>query len=254
MPATAPVRQLDAAPPAARVPVQTAGAHHRWTIEEYDRLGQAGGFQYGDLGPHETRTELLQGVIVEKHAEGSTLDEIRLRWTREMYERLAERGGFEGLRVELIHGQILDKVSPQGSPHSAAVALLQVELATVFAEGAHVRTRLPFRALNDSEPEPDLAVVAGSPRDYASQHPSSALLVVEVSQSSLETDRFLKAQVYAESGIADYWIVNLRDACIEVHRDPQGSAYLSRTTYGVDDVVSPLTRSKASIAVADLLP
>ena len=234
--------------------VQFAGEHHRWTVEEYHQLGEAGGFQFGDFGPFETRVELLNGVIVEKHAEGSTLDELRLRWTRDVYERLVENGGFDGLRVELIRGHILDKVSPQGSPHSTAVQAVTEELREAFGEGVTVRTQLPLRALYDSEPEPDVAVVPGSFRDYTREHPSSALLVVEVAQTSLESDRSKKIPVYAASGFPEYWIVNLRDMCLEVYRDPQGDTYLNQTTLGVDDTVSPLTRSTVSISVADLLP
>ena len=235
-------------------PVQVAGEHHRWTVEEYHRLGEAGGFQYGDLGPHETRVELLNGVIVNKYAEGDTLDEVRLRWTRDMYERLVARGGFEGLRVELIRGHILDKVSPQGSPHSTAVALVQEALSEVFRDGAHVRVQLPIRGLHDSEPEPDLAVVAGTPRDYAREHPGSALLIVEISDSSLQHDRTAKLAVYAASGFPEYWVVNVRDACLEVHREPVGDTYRSRFILRDEESVSPLTRPSASIPVADLLP
>ncbi|MEM7787137.1 MAG: Uma2 family endonuclease [Bacteroidota bacterium] len=193
-------------------------------------------------------------MIVNKYAEGATLAEVRLRWTRDMYERLAANGGFDGLRVELIHGHILDKVSPQGSPHSTAVTLALSALQDVFQGGAHVRVQLPLRALNDSEPEPDLAVVPGSPREYAREHPSAALLVVEVAASSLDTDRTQKLAVYAESGVPDYWIVNLRDRVLEVHRDPQGSTYLSRRVLDGDESIAPLTRSDVPVAVADLLP
>ena len=235
-------------------PVQTAGEHHRWTVEEYHRLGEAGGFQFGDLGPHETRVELLQGVIVNKYAEGSTWDEIRLRWTRDMYERLVANGGFDGLQVELIRGHILDKMSPQGSPHSTAVSLALAALTEAFGTSGHLRVQLPLRALGDSEPEPDLAVVAGTARDYAREHPSSALLVVEVADSSLQSDRTNKLAVYAASGFPEYWIVNVPDSRLEVYRDPEGDTYGSWVTLGDDAHVSPLTRSDASISVADLLP
>ena len=235
-------------------PVQTAGEHHLWTVEEYHRLGEAGGFLYGDLGPHETRVELLEGVIVNKYAEGASLGEIRLRWTRDMYERLVENGGFEGLRVELLHGQILDKMSPQGSPHSTAVTLVQDALRDAFGRDVCLRVQLPLRALNESEPEPDVAVVAGSPRDYASEHPSAALLVVEVADSSIEYDRTQKLAVYAESGFPEYWIVNIPDSRLEVYRDPRSDTYGSWVMLDDGAHVSPLTRSDVSIAVADLLP
>ena len=235
-------------------PVQTAGADHRWTVEEYHQLGRAGGFQYGDLGPHETRVELLRGVIVNKYAKGETWDDVCLRWTRDMYERLVERGGLDGLKVELIRGHVLDKVSPQGSPHSTAIQAVTEALREAFGESVTVRTQLPIRALNESEPEPDVAVVAGSFWNYVREHPSAALLVVGVAQTSLASDQTTKLSVYAESGFPEYWIVNLRDNTLEVYRDPQGETYPTRRVLGVDGGVSPLTRSTVSISVADLLP
>ena len=177
-----------------------------------------------------------------------------LRWTRDMYERIAERGGLDGLRVELVHGYILDKMSPQGGPHSTGIGLAQEVLSEVFSEGAYVRVQLPIRALNQSEPEPDLAVVAGTPRDYTNEHPSAALLVVEVSHSTLATDRTKKLSVYAESGFPEYWILNIEDSCLEVYRDPDGTTYRTRSTLQENDCVSPLTRSTATIPVSDLLP
>ena len=249
MPAVAvPLRGPDVSPP-----VQTAGEAHRWTVEEYHRLGDAGGFLYGDHGPHETRVELLHGVIYDKHPPGGG-PSAPLRWTRAMYERLVENGGFDGLRVELIHGQVLDKMSPQGSPHSTAIVLAHSVLSTAFSGGAHVRAQLPIRALNQSEPEPDLAVVAGTARDFAGEHPSAALLVVEVSHSTLQNDRTKKLAAYAESGSPEYWIVNIEDACLEVYRDPDGDTYRTRFVAREGEHVSPLTRSTARIAVSDLLP
>lgn len=245
---TAVAFDLDVTPP-----VQTGGEPHRWTVREYHRLGDAGGFQFGDHGPFETRVELLHGVIYNKFPPGGG-EPGPLRWTRAMYERLVENGGLNGLRVELIHGEVVDKMSPHSTSHSTAVALVQQVLSEVFSDGAHVRAQLPIRAMNESEPEPDIAVVPGSARDYAHEHPASVLLVVEVSNTTLATDRTKKMAVYAESGFPEYWIVNVRDACLEVHRDPQGDTYLTRTVVRDDESVSPLTRSTASIAVADLLP
>ena len=234
--------------------VQTAGEHHQWTVGEYHQLGAAGGFLYGDLGPHETRVELIEGVIVNKYADAETWEGWRLRWTRAMYERLVAGGGFDGLRVELIRGHILDKMSPQGSPHSTAVTLTQEALREAFGRSACIRVQLPLRALDESEPEPDVAVVAGSARDYIGEHPSAAFLVVEVSDSSLQYDQTAKLSVYAESGFPEYWIVDLQNGRLEVHRDPYGTAYRTRRTYEEGETVTLLTRSDVTISVADLLP
>jgi Uma2 family endonuclease len=124
-----------------------------------------------------------------------------------------------------------------------------------------VRTLLPLALDAASEPEPDVAVVAGSPRDYRDAHPSTALLIVEVADASLLFDRTTKASLYARAGIADYWLLNLVDQIVEVHRHPQRStgappawSYASVERYGSRDRVAPLARSDRFIAVEDLLP
>jgi Uma2 family endonuclease len=105
-----------------------------------------------------------------------------------------------------------------------------------------------------SEPEPDLAVVRGSARDYVDQHPTSAALVVEVSDTSLDYDRTRKARVYAQAGIAEYWVVNIVAGVLEVHRDPGESGYRSVLTLRSGEAVAPLAGDGTPVAVADLLP
>jgi Uma2 family endonuclease len=123
-----------------------------------------------------------------------------------------------------------------------------------------IRVQLPLALGPDSEPEPDVSVVRGTPRDAPSGHPTTAALVVEVADSSLRLDRGPKARVYARAGIADYWIVNLIDRVLEVHREPSGprpggqSAYAAVHTLDADAIIAPLAAPPARIAVADLLP
>ncbi|MBI2370409.1 MAG: Uma2 family endonuclease, partial [Deltaproteobacteria bacterium] len=104
-------------------------------------------------------------------------------------------------------------------------------------------------------------VVPGSPRDYLDAHPTTALLVVEVADTTLVYDRDLKGSLYARAGIAEYWIVNLTDRALEVYRDPApspraryGSSYQTFQRLSPPDSVSPLAAPWARIAVADLLP
>jgi Uma2 family endonuclease len=106
-----------------------------------------------------------------------------------------------------------------------------------------------------------VSVVEGSPRDPAGTHPTDALLVVEVADTSLRFDRAEKAAVYARAGIRDYWIVNLRDRVLEVHREPApmaeqplGRRYRSITRHTGEDAVSPLFAPGVRVAVADLIP
>ena len=182
-------------------------------------------------------------------------------WTREEYYKMAEAGVFRpDEHVELIGGRIVT-MSPQDSPHATALTLTAEELRTLFAAGYVVRRQLPLDLSPSSQPEPDIAVVRGNVRDYASAHPTTALLIVEVSESSLRFDRGEKASLYASAGIPEYWIVNLLDRRLEVYRDPvpmtgqpYGYGYRTGTHYFAADTVTPLAAPQGLIKVADLLP
>ena len=183
------------------------------------------------------------------------------RWTRVEYERLIEQGMFgEDEHLELLDGLLVVR-EPQGSRHGAAVAALCEVLARAFGAGFHVRPQLPVALDDTSEPEPDVVVVRGGPWDYVSAHPSTPVLVVEIAETSLAIDRRHKGGLYARAGIADYWIVNLPDAVLEIYREPAPSAsapfgwqYRSVQLLVRDASVRPLAGSSAHIAVADLLP
>jgi len=183
------------------------------------------------------------------------------RWKRVEYEQLVEKGVFKpGDRVELIDG-LLVVAEPQSSPHYTAIRLVERALARAFGEGWDVRTQAPIALDADSEPEPDVAVVRGEPRDYVEAHPAAPVLVVEVALTSLSFDREHKSSLYARAGRPEYWIVNLVDRVLEVHRDPAPSPsapygwdYSTMEALAASDRASPLAASAARIMVADLLP
>jgi Uma2 family endonuclease len=183
------------------------------------------------------------------------------RWTRHEYDRLIEHGFFdEDDPIELLDGLLLIK-EPQSSPHRTAVGLVAKALERAFGEGWFVQTQSPIGLDDRSEPEPDVCVVRGSLRDYVDAHPTHSALVVEVALSGLRIARGRKATAYARGGIADYWIVNLVDRVLEVHRDPArpGPArrrwgYAAIQTLGAGATVVPLAAPSASVRVADLLP
>jgi Uma2 family endonuclease len=192
----------------------------------------------------------------------NTLPEVRTRrWKRAEYERMIECGIVHaGERLELIDGVLVVR-EPQAAPEMAAILLVQARLADAFGPGWTVRPQAPVAVDEDSEPEPDVSVVAGNPRDYLREHPSRAVLVVEVSLASLAFDRAEKSSLYARAGIAEYWIVNLVERVLEVRRGPTrsadaayGWAYATLDALGPDDLVSPLEAPDARIAVRDLLP
>jgi Uma2 family endonuclease len=142
------------------------------------------------------------------------------RWTRQEYERMTDAGVLtENDRVELIGGEILT-VPPQKSRHATAVSLANEALRGVLGPNMFVRVQLPLAMGDDSEPEPDIAVVRGSIRDYRDAHPDSALMVIEVSAATLAFDRQVKGSLYARERVAEYWIINLVELVVEIYRDP----------------------------------
>lgn len=176
------------------------------------------------------------------------------RFTRDEYDRMIAAGLFQPEeRLELIDGQIVE-MSPQGSRHSTAVRLTEKALAAAFGDGFDIRVQMPLALDERSEPEPDVAVVPGSTRDYRDAHPSRALLVVEAADKTLRFDRGRKLALYARCGIPEVWIVNLVDTTVEVHRDPDGARYRSRSVQASGASISPSASPGVRIAVVDLLP
>jgi Uma2 family endonuclease len=183
------------------------------------------------------------------------------RWTRAEYDQLIADGCFRpDERLELLGGQLVVR-EPQGSRHAAAIELAHHALAAAFGAGWRVRVQLPVALDIESEPEPDLCVVAGDPRTRVQSHPTHPALIVEVAEASLALDREHKGGLYARAGIEDYWIVNLVDSQLEIYRTPAamslapfGWRYTERLVRGAATVVSPLAAPSARISVGDVLP
>jgi Uma2 family endonuclease len=170
---------------------------------------------------------------------------------RSEYDRLVALGCFEDEKIELLDG-LLVAMSPTGAGHAYTVTKLVALLVRGLGERAIVRGQVPFGAAEDSEPEPDLAVVPN--QDYSHDHPTHAMLVVEVAESSLRKDRGVKAALYARAQVAEYWIVNLTDRTIEVHRDPLDGRYASVVTHAAGDVIHPECFPDLRISIAEVLP
>lgn len=182
------------------------------------------------------------------------------RWTRNEYEDLVALGVFAGEPLELIGGQLV-VAEPQGPYHASAITRVEYALRDALPPGWLVRTQMPLSLDEESEPEPDVAVVPGRPGDYSGGHPRRPALVVEVAESSLAFDREPKASLYARAAVDDFWIVNLVDRVLEVHRDPvsapqatYGWRYASVTALAPPATVDLRVVPSARIAVVDLLP
>lgn len=170
---------------------------------------------------------------------------------RAEYEQLVECGAFENERVELLEGALVT-MSPQGPAHAHAIRLLSEVLIGALRGRAAVRIQSPLGLLDDSEPEPDLAIVPQG--DHSRNHPSEALLVVEVADSSQRRDRVVKGPIYARAGVAEYWLVDLTSRTIEVHLHPQGSRFTHVTHYGEGQTLRPLAFPDVEVHIGSILP
>lgn len=184
--------------------------------------------------------------------------EISLRlWTVEEYHRMAEMGILAPEeRVELIAGQIVKKMSPQGTPHATAITLIRLLLEDELGKKVLVRTQLPVTLSDRSEPEPDVAVVRPDALRYLDHHPapSEIYLLIEVADTTLKMDCGLKANDYAKSGIKDYWVLDLKKRQLRVFREPTQQGYQSQVILGEEATISPLEFPSLSISVAQMLP
>jgi Uma2 family endonuclease len=218
-----------------------------WTDAEFARMLQLGLFAGRDV-------ELAAGTVLER------LTGVPFVFTRKEYYALGDNHFFRDQRVQLIGG-VIQQESPMNPPHATAVSLGQLILPALFGVSCYVRVQLPIDLGLISEPHPDLAVVTGSPRDYLVDHPKTALLVVEVSESTIEEDTHEKASLYVSGGIADYWVVDLTTDRVIVFRDPRpdanskfGQKYGALSAHGRDDKLTPLAAPNARVLVGDLLP
>jgi Uma2 family endonuclease len=183
---------------------------------------------------------------------GSLIAPERVRpLRRREYDRLVELGAFEGERLELLYGCLVTRSRP--SPLDAR-AITELTRSFVLALGgrALVNPQLPFAAANESEPEPDLAVVPSG--NYLDEHPSRAHLIIEVAGDSLRDDRIVKGRLYAESGVPEYWLVDVEARRVEVYRHPDAGAYTEQSVHGRDASLSPLAFPDVILRVEDFLP
>lgn len=182
------------------------------------------------------------------------------RWTVPEFHRLCSLGLFAGRRPILLDGVILEQ-GPMDSPHGNGVERTDTQVRLAFGTGWRFRVQLPLVLSLHTDPMPDIAVISGALVGDA-PHPTAAL-VVEVSDTTFDTDTTEKAELYATAGIPDYWVLDVVNRQLHVFRNPQPlplppdiatTAYQAHDTLGPNDTVSPLAVPQATIRVSDLLP
>lgn len=178
------------------------------------------------------------------------------RFTVDEYYCMAEAGIFApGERVELIEGEIIP-MAAIGSRHAEWVDRLNRLFVLGLGDRATVRVQNPVHLTSVSEPEPDIVVACRRPAGYAAHHPGpeDTILIVEVGDTTRALDRDVKGPLYAEAGIPEYWIVDLEEDRIDVHRRPDGGRYAEITRHGRGEVLRALAFPDLDVAVDDVLP
>lgn len=167
------------------------------------------------------------------------------------FDKLAAMGCFDDERVELLFGVVVEMTPTDPSHDDAVSRITRLMYRALDDERVTIRPQCSFAALDDSEPVPDLTLVG--PGRYNKEHPTRALLVIEIARSSLRRDRKLKTKLYARSEVDEYWIVNLVEDCLEVQRAPKKGIWTECAVLKRGDRVSPVAFPDVSFAVSDLL-
>ena len=178
-------------------------------------------------------------------------------WTVKEYRQMSELGILDtDDRTELVEGQIL-VMAAKGTPHVLGLRLLAVAFDTLLANQLFfVSTQDPIQLNDFSEPEPDLAIVRGTALDYADRHPDpdDLALVVEVADSTLKYDCEVKDKLYAQSGIEDYWVLDVKNRKLHIFRNPTATGYTSHLILTPPNSIAPLKFPDRSVSLLDILP
>lgn len=172
------------------------------------------------------------------------------RLGRDEYDRLVEAGAFERQRIELVRGE-LRPMSPIGVKHSLVVTRLYRLLDRAAPAHLEVRSQQPLACTDDSEPEPDLSVVPYDPAPVG--HPTTALLVIEVAETSLAYDLGDKADLYEDSDVQEYWVIDLVAAIVHVHRGRIDGRWSAITLHHASERLTPIAMPEVAVALSDLI-
>lgn len=197
-------------------------------------------------------------MVLSLHEKSQTIPEMPIwRLSVEQYHEMLRTGILtEDDQLELLEGLLVTKMT-KNPPHSLATQLLRDAFALLIQGDYFVSDQEPLTTA-DSEPEPDVMIVRGKRRDYTERHPIAAdvVLIVEVSDATLQRDRSVKLAIYAQAAIPNYWILNLPERQLELYSQPMGLAYQQKQIYlEKDSLVFQLEgQNLGTIAIASLLP
>ncbi len=180
---------------------------------------------------------------------------LRRKFTVEQYHQMVEAGILtEDDRVELIRGEIVE-MSPVGRRHAACVNRLNGLFNQRLAQAVIVGVQNPVELVNNSEPQPDLALLQPRADFYEAGHPQAEdiLLLVEVADTTVEYDREVKIPLYAEDGITEVWLVDINGQCLEVYRQPSPNGYQIIQKYYRGQTVTIEAFSDVSFTVDEVL-
>lgn len=180
---------------------------------------------------------------------------LRRQFTVEEYHRMAEVGILtEDDRVELIEGEIV-QMSPIGRRHAACVNRLIRLFSQRFGEQAIITSQNPVELSDRSELQPDIALLQPRSDFYEAGHPQpkDIFLIVEVADTTIETDRHVKIPLYAGSGISEVWLIDIHEQLIEIYRQPTAAGYQDMQKCRRGQRIAPQAFSEIQLAVDEVL-
>lgn len=175
------------------------------------------------------------------------------KWTINDYHRMIDAGILRSRKVELLKGEIVE-ISPEGEPHAYCSDEAGEYLANLLGERAKIRQAKPITLPNDSEPEPDIAIVQRLGREYKEHHPypENIFWLIEYSNTSLEKDLEIKSKIYAQAGILEYWVINLKKSHLVVFREQLNGDYTAKFTL-TTGTIQPVAFPNITIAVERII-
>jgi Uma2 family endonuclease len=177
---------------------------------------------------------------------------IAAKWSLDDYHQMIDAGILDDRAVELINGEIV-QMSPEGVPHTFYCRGTAKYLRSILGDRAEISEAHPITLPNDSEPEPDIAIIRTPDTLYQTRHPQpdDILWLIEVSNSTLVKDLGVKKDLYARSGIPEYWVMNLQINELVVFKNLTADGYQSKAAFS-DGFISPLAFPDISIDIQRL--